>query len=154
LRSRALAIIQAPPANSRKAAIITIDSDACVTGWNTGACNLFGWTETEALGMDSRLTFTPEDRERVQPEVEIARALARGRAENERWHMRKDGSRFWGSGLLLPLRGAQAGGFLKIMLDRTDRREAEQRQGSRMSLVGDDLEHVGVVPGGLLAPPA
>jgi len=109
-------------------AIITIDSDARVTGWNTGARNLFGWTETEALGMDSRLTFTPEDRERVQPEVEIARALARGRAENERWHMRKDGSRFWGSGLLLPLRGAQAGGFLKIMLDRTDRREAEQRQ--------------------------
>jgi hypothetical protein len=27
-------------------------------------------------------------------------------------------------------------------------------QGSRMSLVGDDLEHVGVVPGGLLAPAA
>jgi PAS domain S-box-containing protein len=110
-------------------AIITIDSNARVTGWNTGACNLFGWTEAEALGMDGRLTFTPEDRERVQPEAEIARALARGRAENERWHMRKDGSRFWGSGLLLPLRGTQAGGFLKIMLDRTDRREAEERQG-------------------------
>ena len=53
--------------------------------------------------MDSRLIFTPEDRERGAPEAEMAKALAEGRAENERWHLRKDGSRFWGSGLLLPL---------------------------------------------------
>ena len=110
-------------------AIITKDHDGRVTGWNTGACNLFGWTEAEALGMDSRLLFTPEDRELGQPEAEMARAMTLGRAENERWHARKDGRRFWGSGLLLPLQGATTGGFLKIMLDRTERREGEERQG-------------------------
>ena len=79
--------------------------------------------------MDSRLLFTPEDRERGAPEAEMAKALAEGRAENERWHLRKDGSRFWGSGLLLPLRGAAAGGFLKVMRDQTARREGDERQG-------------------------
>ena len=34
------------------------------------------------------------------------RARTNGRAEDERWHMRKDGSRFWASGLLMPLKGA------------------------------------------------
>ena len=96
-------------------AIFTIDPDGLVTSWNVGAANLLGWDEAEALGMDSRLTFTPEDHEQGAPEHEIARARAEGRAEDERWHTRKDGSRFWGSGLLLPLRGAAAGGFLKVM---------------------------------------
>jgi two-component sensor histidine kinase len=59
----------------------------------------------------------------------MAKALAEGRAEDERWHARKDGSRFWGSGLLLPLRGAVAGGFLKVMRDQTARREGDERQG-------------------------
>src|SRR4051794_30336679 len=54
-------------------------------------------------------------------------ALAKGRAADERWHVRKDGSRFWSSGALLPLRhdaGATIG-FLKILRDRTTEREAE-----------------------------
>jgi PAS domain S-box-containing protein len=110
-------------------AIISMDSAGLITSWNTGARNLLGWTEAEALGMDGHLTFTPEDRERGAPEAEMAKALAAGRAENERWHQRKDGTRFWGSGLLLPLRGAAAGGFLKIMRDQTARREGDARQG-------------------------
>src|SRR5688500_4496692 len=87
-------------------AIFTTDPAGRVTSWNAGARHLLGWGEAEALGMDSRRLFTPEDRERGAPEAERAVALAEGRAEDERWHLRKDGSRFWGSGLLLPLQGA------------------------------------------------
>jgi PAS domain S-box-containing protein len=118
-------------------AILTTDHGGRVTGWNAGARNLLGWDEAEALGMDNRLTFTPEDRERGAPEAEMAKALAEGRAENERWHMRKDGSRFWGSGVMLPLRGAAAGGFLKVMRDETARREGDERQ----SLLIRELAH-------------
>ena len=110
-------------------AIFTTDPAGRITSWNAGAHRLLGWDEAEALGMDSRLLFTPEDRERGAPEAEMAKALAEGRAENERWHLRKDGSRFWGSGLLLPLRGVAASGFLKVMRDQTARREGDERQG-------------------------
>ena len=69
--------------------------------------------------MDGRLTYTPEDREQGEPEAERARARAEGRAgERALAHRRKDGGRFWGSGLLVPLRGGDAGGFLKVMRDR------------------------------------
>jgi PAS domain S-box-containing protein len=110
-------------------AIFTIGPDGLVTSWNAGAANLLGWDEAEALGMDSRLTYTPEDRGQGALERKMARARAEGRAENERWLARKDGSRFWGSGVLVPLRGAAAGGFLKVMRDQTARREADERQG-------------------------
>ena len=108
-------------------AILTTDPDGRVTGWNKGAENLLGWAEAEALGMDSRLTFEPADRERGVPEAERDMAAAEGRAGNERWHCRKDGSRFWGSGVLVPLRGGERG-FLKVMRDRTSRREGDERQ--------------------------
>jgi PAS domain S-box-containing protein len=108
-------------------AILTMDPDLSVTSWNAGAENLLGWSEAEALGMDSRLTFDPADRERGVPEAERDQAAAEGRAGNERWHCRKDGSRFWGSGVLVPLRGVEPG-FLKVMRDRTSRREGDERQ--------------------------
>ena len=58
-------------------------------------------------------------------QLELKTALAAGRAVDERWHARKDGSRFWGSGLMMPLRGEA--GFLKIMRDQTHHRAAEQK---------------------------
>jgi PAS domain S-box-containing protein len=102
-------------------AILTTDPAGHVTAWNEGARRLFGWDEAEALGQDARMIFTPEDRAELAPEAEMQGALSQGQAEDERWHIRKDGSRFWASGLMMPLRGADGGtsGFLKIMRDRT-----------------------------------
>jgi PAS domain S-box-containing protein len=105
-------------------AIIALDSDNKIALWNSGAEKVLGWAAEEAIGCNAEMIFTPEDRARGEVEGEIARALAHGRAEDERWHLRKDGSRFWGSGLLMPLNGKQ--GFLKIMRDQTKRRETEK----------------------------
>lgn len=118
-------------------AILTLDSDGRITSWNSGAVNLLGWRREEAFGLDSRLLFTPEDRQKGAAEAEMARALREGWAENERWHLRKDGNRFWGSGTLVPIRDDPAGGFLKIMRDRTKQREGAERQ----SLLLRELAH-------------
>jgi hypothetical protein len=58
---------------------------------------------------------------------EAEKALAEGRAESERWHLRKDTSRFYGSGLVMPLHGhdSKVIGLVKIMRDRTEAKEAE-----------------------------
>ena len=63
----------------------------------------------------------------ASPSRRSRKALERGRAENERWHVRKDGSRFWASGLLMPMRdGDRAVGLLKIMRDTTEQKRTEQ----------------------------
>ena len=62
-----------------------------------------GQRNAEMLGRPSDLVFTPEDRAAGAPEKERAEARTNGRAEDERWHVRKNGSRFWGSGMSMPL---------------------------------------------------
>ncbi len=45
----------------------------------------------------------PEDIESHAPQGEFAQALQAGRGEDERYHVKKDGTLFWASGLLFPL---------------------------------------------------
>jgi PAS domain S-box-containing protein len=124
-------------------AIFTTGPDWRVSSWNAGAERLLGWTAEEVVGRSADLIFTPEDRAAGVPEREAAKALAEGRASNERWHLRKDGSRFWGSGLTMALRGAEGDppppplGLLVIMRDRTERRRAEERR----ELLVHELNH-------------
>src|SRR4051812_26970596 len=89
--------------SSTEFAIYTIDPVGVVTSWNIGAERLLGWSAQEILGRDGDVIFTPEDRAAGAPEGERRCARDRGRAEDERWHRRRDGSRFWSSGLLTPL---------------------------------------------------
>lgn len=103
-------------------AIVTLDDSGVITGWNSGAQRLLGFTEVDAVGQPGEVFFTPEDRDSGAADHEMNRAASEGRAVNERWHLRKDGSRFWGSGLMMLRDG---GGYFKIFRDRTAEHEAE-----------------------------
>src|SRR6185312_14600876 len=110
-------------------AIIGTDLDGRVTAWNEGAHRILGWSEEEALGQPAHRYFTPEDRAVKAPEIEMEKAARNGHAADERWHLRKDGSRFWGSGEMTPLvEDGKIQGFLKIVRDRTESRLARERQ--------------------------
>src|SRR3712207_3035240 len=90
-------------------AILSMDADGLITSWNEGARLIHGWTEGEVQGQHTRLIFTPEDQKAGTAEEEMRIAASRGSAENERWHMRKDGTRFYAAGLLMPLRDGSGG---------------------------------------------
>jgi PAS domain S-box-containing protein len=107
-------------------AIFTIDPNGLITSWNVGAERLFGFVEDEMLGCSADGIFTPADRAAGAPQKERSEASTNGRATDERWHQRKDGSRFWASGLMMPLKGNLAG-FVKITRDRTEQHEAGER---------------------------
>lgn len=108
-------------------AIFTLDREGRILTWNPGAKKIFGFKEPEALGQSWNLLFTPEDRANGLPQREFQQALAAGRAEDERWHMRKDGSRFYASGVIAPLRvGQEVVGYVKVLRDLTERREREE----------------------------
>ena len=112
-------------------AIITMDNDGCVTGWNAGAQKIMGYTEAEILGRSGNIVFTSEDRVSGKFDAELRRAAETGRASNERWHLRRDGTRFWASGMMMPLLDADGHlqGFLNILRDRTEMRaEMERRE--------------------------
>jgi two-component system CheB/CheR fusion protein len=110
-------------------AIITQDEAGHTTSWNKGAEKLFGYTEDEMLGQTLERLFVPEDLVRGVPVDELRRAREDGRADDERWYVRKDGSRFYCSGVTTPLRTRDASGnfygYAKIARDET----ARERQG-------------------------
>ena len=53
------------------------------------------------------LVVLEQDREAGRPRSEIREAIAHGRADDERWHVKKDGSRFWANAITMALRDAQ-----------------------------------------------
>jgi len=107
-------------------AIITLDPEGRVNSWNKGAEKMFGHAEEEMLGQPTDLIFVPEDREQQVPQDEMRRARETGRAEDERWHLRKDGSRFYCSGIMTPLGEAgELSGYAKIARDLTGRKHLE-----------------------------
>ncbi len=83
-------------------AIFTVDPQGRVVSWNPGAEHLFGYTEPEILGQNFAMLFTEDDQDGGIPKREIATAAAKGRSSDERWHQRKDGSRFFASGVSDP----------------------------------------------------
>ena len=109
-------------------AFITFDLDSRITSWNAGATRILGYSEAEILSQPGALFFTLEDRRNGEVERELASALQEGRAEDERWHLRKDGSVFWGSGVTTLLRdgSGQPVGFAKVFRDLTSQRAAQE----------------------------
>ncbi|HEX8723617.1 MAG TPA: PAS domain S-box protein [Pyrinomonadaceae bacterium] len=112
----------------RDFAIFAIGLDGRVASWNPGVEQLLGYAEDEWVGRDSCDIFTPEDNARGECAREMRTALECGRAEDRRWHLRKDGTRFWADGQLVALRDAagEARGFAKIMRDETGRKTTEE----------------------------
>jgi len=103
-------------------AIVFQDVSGIIQEWNVGAENLFGWSRDEAIGQSIHLFFTPTDRANGEPEKEMSRAAAKGKAEDERWHLRRDGSLFYASGLLHAIyEEGVLGGYVKIVRDLTER---------------------------------
>lgn len=130
-RAREMAAIRISEARYRQIvegaedfAIITFDAQGAVTSWSIGAQHVVGYRAEEVVGHEGDFFYTDTDRAgRVfYNELDIARA--QGRAVNERWHVRKEGTRFWGSGLMMPL-AMDHGGFVKIFRDRTVEHQAE-----------------------------
>lgn len=123
--------------NAREYAIFAADLDRRVTIWNPGAERILGYTEQEIKGQSADVIFTEEDRAAGAPEEEAGTALAEGRAADERWHLRKDGTRFWGSGVMMVMRDVrgEAIGFVKILRDETNAlRAKEALEQSRLEL--------------------
>jgi PAS domain S-box-containing protein len=109
--------------NLRDHALIIMDANGMVLDWNIGAQRMFGFTAEEMRGQFFGRIFTLEDQAAGVPERELATARATGRAADERWQQRRDGSLLWASGSTTALRDEQGQlrGFVKLARDDTRR---------------------------------
>ena len=108
-------------------AMLSIDLEGRITTWNSGARKLFGRTEDETIGQPLAALLVDEERAAASPEAELATVERAGVAVDDRWYVRKDGSRFRASGVTTALRApdGQIRGFARILRDNTDRQGHE-----------------------------
>ncbi|MEX2574527.1 MAG: PAS domain-containing sensor histidine kinase [Balneolaceae bacterium] len=109
-------------------AIFTMDTGRRINFWNTGSERLFGWSEQEAIDRLADIIF-PEDERPDAVLREIERVRENGSATDERWHVRKDGSRFWALGRMMSMSDDTGTviGYVKILLDQTQRKQYEEQ---------------------------
>ncbi|MGI4975521.1 MAG: sensor domain-containing protein [Janthinobacterium lividum] len=107
-------------------AVIVTDGQGVVVAWNVGARRLLGHSGPAMLGRSLEAILTPEDRRNGRLADEMHQALRDGRADGDCWHLRSDGSRFWGAGLMVPLEVPGAG-FVRTVRDRTGERLAGEQ---------------------------
>jgi two-component system, chemotaxis family, CheB/CheR fusion protein len=128
-------------ASTKDYAISTFDLEGIITSWNSGAERLFGFTEAEIVGKSGAVLFTPEDRANNAFEEELRRARDDGRAEDDRWHMRKDGSRVYCSGITAPLLDGEMRGYVKIARDLTGTKRFQDQQEARLAWERQERMH-------------
>ena len=118
---------------SREHAILFLDLDGRVTWWSPGAERIFGIPASGIVGQHSSKLFAEEDIALGVPEHEIAVARTGSSAQDDRWLVRADGSRFWAIGVLLPLHDPQGEliGFSKVLRNRTDLKEQLESERNR-----------------------
>jgi PAS domain S-box-containing protein len=102
-------------------AIFLLDTEGQITCWNTGGKLLFGYPETEIIGQHHSRLFTPGDIQSGEPEKELKTSVAQATTRAVRWHVRADGTRFWGHGTLTAIRDQDGTllGYTKVVRDLT-----------------------------------
>jgi PAS domain S-box-containing protein len=110
-------------------AILNLDHLGIIVQWSPGAERLYGFHSPEIVGHPYSILFTAEDRVLGAPARELETARTLGRTDTDRWQVRKDGSTFWASGVVVLARKANGAPsrFIRITRDLTGRRLAEDR---------------------------
>jgi PAS domain S-box-containing protein len=107
-------------------ALYMLDPTGIITSWNIGGQRIKGYSPEEILGQHFSCFYTEADRANGKPARALRTAEEHGRYEEEGWRVRKDGTFFWASVVIDPIReNGELVGFAKITRDITERREAQ-----------------------------
>jgi len=110
-------------------AIFMLDPDGTVATWNTGAHRIKGYSADEIIGRHFSVFYTYEEVSAGKPQRELDQAKAEGRARDEGWRVRKDGSRFWANVVITAVydKNGRLEGFAKVTRDETERKRVDEQ---------------------------
>lgn len=133
-------------------ALYMLDPTGIVTSWNIGGQRIKGYRPEEIVGRHFSCFYSETDRANGKPLRALRIARETGRYEEEGWRVRKDGTFFWASVVIDPIReGGRLVGFAKITRDITERREAQLKleQMQQQLAESQKLDALGQLTGGV-----
>jgi PAS domain S-box-containing protein len=134
-------------------ALYMLDPTGIVTNWNIGGQRIKGYLPEEIVGQHFSRFYSEADRAAGKPARALRLAVEQGRYEEEGWRVRKDGTFFWASVVIDPIRDEDGTllGFAKITRDISERRQAQQNleKIQRQLAESQKLDALGQLTGGV-----
>jgi PAS domain S-box-containing protein len=134
-------------------AIFALDKEGHVASWNSAAQKIMGYTADEIIGKHFGIFYRPDERRAGAPNRALELAIQRGKHEVEGWRIRKNGTPFFITGSVssnLDDAGNPVG-FINILRDATERRDAEEKlvQAREQLAMSQKMEAIGKLTGGI-----
>jgi PAS domain S-box-containing protein len=134
-------------------AIFALDKEGHVTSWNSTAQKIIGYTPEEIIGKHFGIFYRPDERRAGSPTRALESAIQRGKHEVEGWRIRKNGTPFFITGSVSSSRDDAGNliGFISIIRDATERRDAEEKlvQAREQLAMSQKMEAIGKLTGGI-----
>ena len=134
-------------------AIFALDKEGHVTSWNSATQKIMGYTPEEIVGKHFGIFYRPDERRAGSPTRALEAAIQKGKHEVEGWRIRKNGTLFFVTGSLSSYRDDSGNliGFINILRDTTERRDAEEKlvQAREQLAMSQKMEAIGKLTGGI-----
>ncbi len=134
-------------------AIFALDKEGHVTSWNSTAQKIIGYTLEEIIGKHFGIFYRPDERRAGSPSRALESAIQGGKHEVEGWRIRKNGTPFFITGSVSSIRDDAGNliGFINILRDATERRDAEEKlvQAREQLAMSQKMEAIGKLTGGI-----
>jgi formate hydrogenlyase transcriptional activator len=110
-------------------ALFLLDVKGCVAAWYSGAVRIYGYDEDQALGQHVSFLYPGEEILGARLQQELKRTSDEGHLGSEGWHLKKDGSRFWGNVITMALKNesGELQGFARVVRDFSERHERDEK---------------------------
>jgi PAS domain S-box-containing protein len=122
-------------------AMFLVDWQGQILIWNAGAALLFGYSSDEIVGHHFSRLFAPDEIEHGEPQRQLRQGNLDKFSDASGWHAHKNGTRFFASGTVTPVRDGEFHGFVKTLraaaADRPD--EDQALRGWRQQMRDDFL---------------
>ncbi|MGY3543805.1 PAS domain S-box-containing protein [Bradyrhizobium sp. USDA 4515] len=134
-------------------AIFALDREGHVTSWNSTAQKIIGYTSEEIIGKHFGIFYRPDERRAGSPTHALETAIERGKYDVEGWRIRKNGTPFFITGSVSSSHDDSGNliGFISILRDATERRDAEEKlvQAREQLAMSQKMEAIGKLTGGI-----
>lgn len=122
--------------------VFTTDMEGRITSWNKGAEYLFGYEKKEVIKKHASVISTSEDKKLLMLKRQLKKVLKKGSLVNERNYLKKDGVRFWATGIIFLLEDTRHAprGFTFVLRDQEEQKQIEKRKDDFISTATHELK--------------
>jgi formate hydrogenlyase transcriptional activator len=109
-------------------ALLSLDPGGLVVAWHAGAERVYGYTSDEIIGQHASCLYVDDEELRIDFDDELQKTASGGHLGAERWHKKKDGSRFWANSLTTAVRdqNLELRGFARVVRDFSTRHQLSE----------------------------